>query len=113
MIQDDVKTLMDYVVSATREFVTKHNNGVMPSAEQILERSDSFEFPELQIGEVSSSFFVMDKKHVLVFHTHWSKNQTTITSEELPESKWPLPLKMRLAQSIELRNPDGTTHKIL
>ncbi len=112
-LEKDVKKLMDYVTGATREFITKHNDSVMPSAEAILTRGDSFEFPELQVGDVSSSFFVWDKKHVLVFHTHWSKDGTTIISEDLPEAKWPMQLKMRLAQSIELQTPDGTKHKIL
>jgi len=112
-LQEDVKKLMACVTDATREFITKHNAGKMPSADDILTRGESYEFPELQVGDVSSSFFVWDKKHVLVFHTHWAKDGTTLKSEELPEDRWPLPLKMRLAQSIELRKPDGTTHKIL
>lgn len=111
-LPEEIKKLMDYVVDCTREFITKHNGGVKPTADEIMSRGESHEFPQLQVGEVSSSFFVWDKKHVLVFHTHWAKDGTTITSEELPSDKWPLPLKMKLAHSIEVRAPDGTTTKI-
>jgi hypothetical protein len=112
-LTDEIQKLMDYVVDCTREFVTKHNGGVMPPAEEIMQHGESHEFPELQVGDVSSSFFVWRKQHVLVFHTHWAKDGTTIKSEELPQDRWPLPLKLKLAHSIEVRAPDGSITKIL
>lgn len=112
-LESDITKIMQFVTDCTREFVKKHNGGVMPTADEILAKGDSFEFPELQVGEMSSSFFVWDKKHVLVFNTFWNSKETTITSAELAPEQWPLPLKMKLAHSIELRAPDGTTKKIL
>jgi len=111
-LPNEIEKLMKYVTDCTQEFVTKHNGGKRPTAEEIAVKGESYEFPQLQVGEISSTFFVWEKKHVLVFHAHWAKDGTTIKSEELSPDKWPMPLKMKLAHSVELRTPDGTTHKI-
>ena len=111
-LKEDVQKIADFVTEETRNFVLKHNDGKMPTAQEILDKSESFEFPELDRGEVSSSFYCWDKQHVLVFITCWSPH-TTVTSKELPADQWPPQLAMRLAKSIEIKAPDGTVQKVL
>lgn len=112
-LQADIQKMMDYVVSCTREFITKNNGGVMPTADEIEKYGESHEFPELQAGNVSATFFVWKKKHVLQFITTWNNPGTSITSVEMEADKWPIPLKLKLAHSIEVQAPDGTKTKIL
>lgn len=124
-LQDDVKILLEFVNRETARFVTRHNGGKMPTADELMEHADSFEFPDLSLeqraafvkGEVKShdtqSFFVWRKQHVLRFITTWGGESTQIKADELPQEKWPAPLQVALAKSIELQTPDGTKHKIL
>jgi hypothetical protein len=110
---DDIKKIMEMVTSETQKFVTKANGGVKPTADEIMEHAESFEFPELTTSDTSYSFFVWKKTTVMrLAMTVHPTGGTTVTSKELPEDQWPKVLKLRLAQSVELRNPDGTTHKI-
>lgn len=123
-LQADVKTLLEFVNQETARFVTRHNGGKMPTADELMQHADSYEFPDLSLeqrvafskGEVTShdtqSFFVWKKQHVLRFTTTWGGQSTQIKADELPQAKWPAPLQVALAKSIELRTPDGQTHQI-
>jgi hypothetical protein len=110
---EDIKKIMEMVTSETQKFVTKANGGVAPTADELLEHAESFEFPELAANGVSSTFFVWKKTHVLAFYMKMEGNGgTSVTSKELTTEQWPNVLKLRLSHSVELHTPDGKTHKI-
>jgi hypothetical protein len=113
-LQDDIKKIMEMVTSETQKFVTKANGGVAPTADELMAHAESFEFPELTANGVSSTFFCWKRSSVLAFYMKLEGNGgTSVTSKELSPDQWPMPLKMKLAHSIEVRAPDGKITKIL